>query len=207
MHIKFYDWNASIKYERINWYNSRFDKNGHSMIKTTINFTDLALKTLRKNVNIPLPSDNGCMCLHPKEQSRLRLSNDSDHSLIDTIGRALLTLLGGNFELPLQIRTRDNKRYVIKWIRFICKNVYMLFQRRWLQEKTTHVLHFNNLLVSEITQTSYAPDCINTHISQTRHVDAVEWKGRNWILQTFQHEEKTISQLYTQFRNIDKGGE
>ena len=93
MHIKFYDWNASIKYERINWYNSKFDKNGPSMIKITINFTDLALKTLRKNVNIPLPSDNGCMCLHPKEQSRLRLSNDRDHSLIDTIGRALLTLL------------------------------------------------------------------------------------------------------------------
>ena len=100
------------------------------MIKTTINFTDLALKTLRKNVNIPLPSDNDCMCLHPKEQYRLRLSNDSDHSLIDTIGRALLTLLGGNFELPLQICTRDNKKYVIKWIRFICKNVCMLFQCR-----------------------------------------------------------------------------
>ena len=145
MHIKFYDWNASIKYERINWYNSRFDKNGPSMIKTTINFTDLALKLLTKNVNIPLPSDNGCMCLHPKEQSRWRLSNDSDHSLIDMIGRALLTLLGGNFELPLQICTRDNKRYVIKRIRYICKNVYMLFQRRWLQEKSTHVLHFNNL--------------------------------------------------------------
>ena len=124
MHIKFYVWNASIKYERIKWYNSRFDKNGPSMIKTKINFTDIALKTLRKNVNIPLPSDNSCMCLYPKEQSLLRLSNDSDHSLIDTIGRALLTLLGGNFELLLQIRTRDNKRYVIKWIRFICKNVY-----------------------------------------------------------------------------------
>ena len=100
------------------------------MIKTTINFTDLALKTLRKNANIPLPSDNSCMCLHPKEQSGLRLSNDGDHSLIDTIGRALLTLLGGNFELQLQIRTRDNKKYVIKWIRFICKNVHMIFQRR-----------------------------------------------------------------------------
>ena len=80
-----------------------------------------------------------------KEQSRLRLSHDSDHSLIDTIGRALSTLLGGNFELLLRIRTQDNKRYVIKWMRFICKNVYMLFQHRWLQEKTTHVLHFNNL--------------------------------------------------------------
>ena len=91
--------------------------------KITINFHDLALKMLRKNVNIPLPSDSGCMCLHPKELSRLRLSNESAHSLIDTIGRAFLTLLGGNFELPLQICTRDNKRYVIKWIHFICKNV------------------------------------------------------------------------------------
>ena len=88
-------------------------KNGPSMIKTTINCTKLALKMLRKNVNIPLPYDNGCMCLHPKEQSRSGLSNDSDHSLI-----------------PLQICTRDNKRYVIKWIRFICKNMYILFQRR-----------------------------------------------------------------------------
>ena len=127
MHIKFYDWNASIKYERINWYNSRFNKNGPSMIKTTINLTDLALKMLRKNLNIPLPSDNGCMCLHPKEQSLLRLSNESAYSLIDTIGRALLTLLGGNFELTLQICTQDNKRYVIKWIRLSVRTCICYF--------------------------------------------------------------------------------
>ena len=39
------------------------------------------------------------------------------------------------------------------------------------------------------------------------YVDAVEWKGRNWILQTFQYEEKTVSRHYTQIRNIEKGGE
>ena len=32
-------------------------------------------------------------------------------------------------------------------------------------------------------------------------------KGRKWILQTFQYEEKTISQQYTQTRNVEKGGE
>ena len=29
------------------------------------------------------------------------------------------------------------------------------------------------------------------------HIDAVEWKGRKWILQTFQYEGKTISHHYT----------
>ena len=38
-------------------------------------------------------------------------------------------------------------------------------------------------------------------------IDAVEMKGRKWILQSFQYEEKTISQHYTQTRNIEKGGE
>ena len=116
----------------------RTDRHHHTIIRSV-------WRRAYRNVNIPLPSDNGCMYLHPKQQSRLRLSNESAHSLIDTIGRALLTLLGGYFELPLQICTRDNKKYVIKRIPFICKNVYILFQRRWLQEKTTHVLHFNNL--------------------------------------------------------------
>ena len=32
-------------------------------------------------------------------------------------------------------------------------------------------------------------------------------EGRNWIFQTFQYEEKTISQHYTQISNIEKGGE
>ena len=40
-----------------------------------------------------------------------------------------------------------------------------------------------------------------------QYLDAVEMKGRKWILQTFQYEEKTISQHYTQTRNIEKGGE
>ena len=39
------------------------------------------------------------------------------------------------------------------------------------------------------------------------YIDAVEWKGRNWILQTFQYEEKIVSRHYTQIRNIEKGGE
>ena len=39
------------------------------------------------------------------------------------------------------------------------------------------------------------------------HINAVEMKGHNWILQYFQYEEKTISQHYTQIRNIEKGGE
>ena len=79
------------------------------MIKMTINFTDIALKKRRKNVYIPLSSENGRMCLHPKERSRSRLSNENARSLIDTIGGALFTLFGRNFELPLLIRTRDNK--------------------------------------------------------------------------------------------------
>ena len=37
------------------------------------------------------------------------------------------------------------------------------------------------------------------------YIDAVEMKRRKWILQTFQYEEKTISQHYTQTRNIEKG--
>ena len=49
MHIKYCDLNASIKYERIDWYNSSFDKNGPCMIeKTTIKFTDLALEREEK---------------------------------------------------------------------------------------------------------------------------------------------------------------
>ena len=79
------------------------------MIKTTINFTDIALKIRRKNVYIRLSSKNGRTCLHPKERSRSRLSNENACSLIDTIGGALFTLSGRNFELPSLIRTRDNK--------------------------------------------------------------------------------------------------
>ena len=79
------------------------------MIKTTINFTDIALKKRRKNVHIPSSSENGRTCLHPKERSRSQLSNENARSLIDTIGGALFTLFGRNFELPLLIRTRDNK--------------------------------------------------------------------------------------------------
>ena len=36
------------------------------------------------------------------------------------------------------------------------------------------------------------------------HFDAVEMKRRKWILQTFQYEEKTISEHYTETRNIEK---
>ena len=49
-----------------------------------------------------------------------------------------------SFELSSQICTQDNKKYVIQQIPFICKDIHMLFQHRWLQEKTTHILHFNN---------------------------------------------------------------
>ena len=43
------------------------------------------------------------------------------------------------------------------------------------------------------------PKCLTLLISKLgkEYIDAVEWKGRNWILQTFQYEEKTISQNYT----------
>ena len=50
-----------------------------------------------------------------------------------------------SFELSSEICTQDNKKYVIKRIPFICKDIHMLFQHRWSQEKTTHILHFNNL--------------------------------------------------------------
>ena len=49
-----------------------------------------------------------------------------------------------SFELSSQICTQDNKKYVIQRIPFICKDMHMLFQHRWLKEKTTHILHFNN---------------------------------------------------------------
>ena len=49
-----------------------------------------------------------------------------------------------SIELSSQICTQDNKKYVIKQIPFICKDIHMLFQHRWLQEKTTHILYFNN---------------------------------------------------------------
>ena len=79
------------------------------MIKTTINFTDIALKKRRKNAYIPLSSENGRTYLHPKERFRSRLSNENARSLIVTIGGALFTLSGRNFELPSLIRTRDSK--------------------------------------------------------------------------------------------------
>ena len=49
-----------------------------------------------------------------------------------------------SFELSSEICTQDNKKYVIKQIPFICKDIHMLFHPRWLQEKTTQILHFNN---------------------------------------------------------------
>ena len=75
------------------------------MIKMTINFTDIVLKKRRKNVYIPLSSENGRTCLHPKERSPSRLSNENARSLIDTIGGALFLLSGRKFELPSLIRT------------------------------------------------------------------------------------------------------
>ena len=109
MRTKFYDWNASIKHVKIYCRRSCFNKIGPCMIKMKINFTDIALKKRRKNVYIPLSSDNGRSCLHPKEHSRSRLSIENARSLIDTIGGALFTLSGRNFELLSLIRTRDNK--------------------------------------------------------------------------------------------------
>ena len=109
MRTKFYYWNACIKRVKIDCLKSCFNKIGPCMIKTTINFTDIALKKTKKNIFIPLSSENGRTCLHPKECSRSRLSNENAHSLIDTIGGALFTLFGRNFELPLLIRTRDNE--------------------------------------------------------------------------------------------------
>ena len=35
-----------------------------------------------------------------------------------------------SFELLSEICTQDNKKYVIKWIPFICKDMHMLFQHR-----------------------------------------------------------------------------
>ena len=56
-------------------------------------------------------------------------------------------------------------------------------------------------------QSVFPKTLIRIRAKVIRYIDAVEWKGRNWILQTFQYEEKTVLQHYTQIRNIEKGGE
>ena len=153
MRTKFYDWNASIKHVKIDCHKSCFNKIGPCMIKTTINFTDIALKSRRKNVYIPLSSDNGRTCLYPEEHSRSRLSNENACSLIDTIGGALFTLSGRNFELPSLIRTRDNKLMLLSgylWsVRmYICYLSIDDYKRRQLMFYT---LITKRMLFSEIT--------------------------------------------------------
>ena len=81
MRTKFYDWKASIKHVKIDCHKSCFNRISPCMIKTPINFTDIALKKRRKNVYIPLSYENGRTCLHPKERSRSRLSNEKACSL------------------------------------------------------------------------------------------------------------------------------
>ena len=153
MRTKFYYWNASIKRVKIDCHKSCFNKIGPCMIKMTINFTDIALKKRRKNVYIPLSPENGRTCLHPKERSRSRLSNENARSLIDTIGGALFTLFGRNFELPLLIRTRDNKLMLLSgylWsVRmYICYLSTDDYKRRQLMFYT---LITKRMLFSEIT--------------------------------------------------------
>ena len=69
-----------------------------------------------------------------------------------------------------------------------------------------HLLNLSNNSTKEAL--SMTPvTCVLLTLTFMLEIDAVEWKGRNWILQTFQYEEKTVSQHYTQIRNIEKGGE
>ena len=62
-------------------------------------------------------------------------------------------------------------------------------------------------LMSLVTLAFYLLKSTGSFTHHDKDVDAVEMKGRNWILHTFQYEEKTISRHYTQIRNIEKGGE